>query len=187
VLALLALGVAAMAFEALVRRTAVRAVVLALVAVVAVVDQLGGVDAALPIDAVPDTALREFAADVDDALPADCGIVQLPLKDFPETGAIGAMGDYDESLPYIYSSRDDLRWSYGAVVGTLGAEGWNDATTPAAFRNEVDDSGACAVLVDTAAYTEDVGGWRAFVDAVADADEPALDSTDGRYELFLLE
>lgn len=187
VLALLALGVAAMAFEAVVRRTAVRAVVLGLVAVVAVVDQLGGVDAALPIDAVPDTALREFAAEVDDALPVDCGIVQLPLKDFPETGAIGAMGDYDESLPYIYSSRDDLRWSYGAVVGTRSAEGWNDATTPAAFRDEVDESGACAVLVDTAAYTEDVGAWRSLVDAVAEADDPALDSSDGRYELFLLE
>ncbi|WKK71828.1 hypothetical protein Q0F99_01205 [Rathayibacter oskolensis] len=99
VLALFALGVAAIALEALVRRPLLRGGVLVLIAAVAVVDQLGGVSAALPLGPAPDTALRQFAAEVDDTLPEDCGIVQLPLKDFPETGAIGAMGDYDESLP----------------------------------------------------------------------------------------
>ncbi|MWV50584.1 hypothetical protein GRS96_15025 [Rathayibacter sp. VKM Ac-2803] len=186
VLSLFALGVAAIALESLVRKRVVRIVVLALVAAVALVDQLGGVSAALPLGPAPDTALREFSAEVDDTLPEDCGIVQLPLKDFPETGAIGAMGDYDESLPYIYSSRDDLRWSYGAVVGTRGADEWNDATTPAVFGDEVQESGACAVLVDLSAYTEDVGGWQPLVDEVSDADAPALDSEDGRYELFLV-
>lgn len=105
--------------------------------------------------------------------------MQLPLKDFPETHAIGNMGDYDEALPYLFSSDESgLRYSYGAVQGTRSGDAWNDATTPGAFEREYRASGACAVLVDTFAYVDRPDDWKTFVNAVADADRPDVTSTD---------
>ena len=186
VLSVLALGIAGLAMEALASRLRVLLPVLAVVAVVGLVDQVGGASTGIDIEATSDTALRSFVDESEAVLPSDCGVVQLPLKDFPETGAIGDMGDYDEALPYVYSSDEEgLRFSYGAVRGTLSADDWDDATTTRAFEREYDASGACAVLVDTAAYVDDPDGWRAFVDAVADPDAPAVTSTD-RDERWLL-
>ncbi|QHC63569.1 hypothetical protein GSU69_13355 [Rathayibacter festucae] len=187
VLSVLALGVAGLAMEALAPRLRLLLPILAVVAVVGLVDQVGGASTGIDVEATGDSALRSFVDESEAVLRSDCGVVQLPLKDFPETGAIGDMGDYDEALPYVYSSDEDgLRFSYGAVRGTHSADDWDDATTTRAFEREYDASGACAVLVDTAAYVDDPDGWRAFVEAVADPDAPAVtsDDADQRWLLF---
>jgi hypothetical protein len=187
VLSVLALGVAGLALEAVAPKLRVLLPILAAVAVVGLIDQVGGASTAVGIAATDDSAIRSFVEESEEVLQPGCGVVQLPLKDFPETGDIGDMGDYDEALPYVYSSDEDgLRFSYGAVRGTFSADDWDDATTTRAFEREYDASGACAVLVDTAAYVDDPDGWRAFVDAVADPDAPAVtsDDADQRWLLF---
>ncbi|AND17057.1 hypothetical protein [Rathayibacter tritici] len=187
VLSVLALGVAGIALETLVRRRRLLFPALAVVAAVGLIDQVAGTAAAIPLAPTSDSSVRAFAQETERRLADGCGIVQLPLKDFPETDPIGNMGDYDEALPYLYSSDDGgLRYSYGAVRGTRSADDWNRASTPRAFEREYDASGACAVLVDTFAYVDDLDGWKPFVDAVADPDRPSVVSTDSdrRWLLF---
>jgi len=135
---------------------------------------------------VGDESIRAFALDAEALLPDDCGIVQLPLKGFPETGAIGDMGDYDQALPYIYAQDDSLRWSYGAVRGTYGADFWTDVDTKAEFTSAIEESGACAILIDQYAFTEDPDAWHTLVSGVVDPLEPDLVSDDEaeRYLLF---
>lgn len=183
----LALGVAAILIDMLAKRMRALVPVLALVSVVAAVDQLAGVNSTIPLVPTEDAVLRQFTAAMDEQLPVGCGVAQLPFKGFPETGPIGGMGDYDEGLPYVYSTDDDLRFSYGAVRGTRAGDEWNAATTPEGFATEFRDAGACAILVDTAAYPDDPQVWTALVGSVTDASSPELASEDPeqRYLLFV--
>lgn len=187
VLSVLALGVAGVAIEWAAPRRRILFPVLAALTMVGLMDQLGGTAAAIPLRPTDDASIRAFTRHTEQRLAEGCGIVQLPLKDFPETRAIGNMGDYDEALPYLFSSHESgLRYSYGAVQGTHSADAWNDATTPGAFEREYEASGACAILVDTFAYVDRPGDWKPFVNTVADADQPDVTSTDqeGRWLLF---
>ncbi|QHC67253.1 hypothetical protein GSU68_12215 [Rathayibacter sp. VKM Ac-2759] len=183
----LALGVAAILIDMLAKRLRALVPVLALVSLVAAVDQLAGVESTVPLVPSEDASLRQFTAAMDEQLPVGCGVAQLPFKGFPETGPIGGMGDYDEGLPYVYSTDDDLRFSYGAVRGTEAGDEWNGATTPEGFAEEFRDSGACAILVDTAAYPDDPQAWTSLVGTVTDTTTPALTSDDAakRYLLFV--
>jgi hypothetical protein len=188
VLSLFALGILAILIDTTIRKLWLLLPTLAVICVVAYVDQIVGISQTQPLQLRPteDGPTRAFVAEAEDALPENCGVVQLPLKDFPETFDIGRMGDYDEALPYVYAQDNDLRWSYGAVRGTYSADDWDDATTVPAFAREVRSSGACAVLVDTYAYTENLDGWQPFVESVSELDDPLLTSTDSdeRYILF---
>ncbi|KQQ10507.1 hypothetical protein [Rathayibacter sp. Leaf296] len=183
----LALGVAAILVDMLAKRMRALVPVLALVSVIAAVDQLAGVNSTIPLEPTEDAVLRQFTAAMDEQLPVGCGVAQLPFKGFPETGPIGGMGDYDEGLPYVYSTDDDLRFSYGAVRGTRAGDEWNAATTPEGFAAEFRDADACAILVDTAAYPDDPQVWTALVGSVTDASSPELTSEDPerRYLLFV--
>ncbi|MWV50588.1 hypothetical protein GRS96_15045 [Rathayibacter sp. VKM Ac-2803] len=183
----LALGALAVLIDMLAKRLRALVPTLALISVIAAVDQLAGVNAAVPIDPTDDSILRQFTTTMDQELPEGCGVAQLPFKGFPETGPIGGMGDYDEGLPYVYSTDDDLRFSYGAVRGTVAGDEWNGATTPEGFAQEFRDSGACAILVDTAAYPDDPQAWSTLVGAVTDSATPSLTSEDPakRYLLFV--
>lgn len=185
VLSLFALAFVGLLVNTFARRKAALVTTLAVIAVIAVIDQVPGIATSLPIAANADQEIRTFSADAEKALPRDCGVVQLPLKGFPETGDIGAMGDYDEGLPYVYAPTQSLRWSYGAVRGTRSGDFWASATTPSSFADAVSRSGACAVLVDTTAYPS-ASTWEPFVQAVADPSTPLLtsDGAPARYLLF---
>ena len=186
VLSLLALGVLALAIQMLAKKRVVLAIVLAVVAALGLVDQVVGEFRVARNQPVGDESIRAFAADAEELLPDDCGVVQLPLKGFPETGAVGDMGDYDQALPYIYAHDDSLRWSYGAVRGTYGADFWSEVDTQSEFTNAVEESGACAILVDQYAFTEDPDAWHGLVSGVVDPEQPDLVSDDEaeRYLLF---
>ncbi|QWT25019.1 hypothetical protein KPL76_06640 [Subtercola sp. PAMC28395] len=187
VVSMLALGVLAIFVDSLARRRWILAVVLVAVGAVALVDQTRLINFTLPLQAVSDSSLESFTASAERLLPDGCGVAMLPLKGFPETGPIGAMGDYDEMLPYVYATSDDLRWSYGAVQGTKDADFWASVTTPAQFGTAVAESGACAVMVDTYAYQGNPDGWKEWVSAAgADPSSPTITSTDPqqRYLLF---
>jgi hypothetical protein len=183
VLALFALGAVAVGLARIGRRW-VRGAVTALIVVVAVLDQLAGVSRMVPLAPTADEETASFVADVDAALEDGCGVVQLPVKSFPDSGAIGLMADYDEALPYLYTEGGALSWSYGSVLGTQGFAVFQDADDPAGFAEAVRGSGACAVVVDTAAYAFEEGAWSDDVAAVTGGGAPVAQSSSGRWLAF---
>lgn len=184
VLIMLSLGVVAVAVDMVTAKYRARQIVVAILAVVVVFDQLTGVTTVFQLKPTEDEEMKSFVADSDALLPDGCGVVQLPLKSFPDSQSIGALNDYDEALPYLYTEGDDLRWSYGAVGGTYGWDVWKDATTPASFADTVEETDACAIEIDLNGYTENVDGWKPFVEEVTGTDVPDVESSSGRYILF---
>ncbi|SMH33311.1 hypothetical protein SAMN06295885_0844 [Rathayibacter oskolensis] len=183
VIALLALGAVAIGLARIGRRW-VRFAVIALLVVVGVLDQLAGVARMVPIAPTEDEEMTSFVAEADAALPDGCGVVQLPIKSFPDSGAIGEMADYDEALPYLYTEGDHLSWSYGSIRGTTGYDVFGGVGTPEEFAAAVEESGACAVFVDTAAYVDSEGAWYDDVVAVSGSLTPVAQSSSGRWLVF---
>jgi hypothetical protein len=186
VLILFGLAFVALLVNAATAKYGVRYILGAVVGAVVVFDQLAGVAQALPVQPTADTEVTNFVAAADAALPDGCGVIQLPIKSFPESGSIGAMGDYDEGLPFLYTQPGHIRWSYGSINGTLGWNALAGATTPATFSSAVTASGACAIEVDLDAYTQNVDGWKPLVAAATgEADPtPIVTSDSGKLLLF---
>lgn len=185
VLGTLGLGFLALVIDRITRRRWLRYGSLAIACAIALVDQVAGAHAGVSLIPEPDTVIRNYAAAASAALKPGCGIVELPLKGFPETGRIGAMGDYDEGLPYVLQPRGStLRFSYGAVRGTDDALPWSKVTDAASFASATKASGACAVQVDTKAFAGHEDQWKSLVSSVGDASHPLVTSSDGRYLLF---
>lgn len=182
VIILLSLGFIALVIDRITAKFGTRYIVVGLLSVLVVFDQILGVAAQVPLAPTPDEDMSEFVAQADAELPDGCGVVQLPIKSFPDSGRIGNLNDYDEALPYLYTDSGRLDWSYGSVEGTYGFDVWDDATTPAGFADAVQETGACAIYVDTNGYTEDPEGWLPFVEA-ADATE-IVTSDSGRYLMY---
>ena len=184
---LFALGLVALVLDRLPDRFQARRLVPIAVVVVALLDQVVGVHRAVPLAPTDGAEIAAFVAAADQRLPDGCGVVQLPLKSFPDSGRIGAMNDYDEALPFLYTPAGHLRWSDGSVAGTRGWDVWSGVSDPAAFAAAVRSSGACAIVVDTAAYQSDPegeAGWRADVAAVTPAADPSVTSSSGRLLLY---
>ncbi|QHC59482.1 DUF6541 family protein [Rathayibacter sp. VKM Ac-2760] len=183
VIVLLGLGAVAIVLGRITRRW-LRIAAAVLIVGVAGLDQLAGVARMVPIAPTEDTEVSALVAEADAALPDGCGVVQLPIKSFPDSGAIGSMGDYDPGLPYLRTDGEDLVWSYGSVSGTEGYEVFDDLDTPGEFAAAVRASGACAVSVDTAAYTGREGAWEADVVSVSGSLTPTAQSSSGRWLVF---
>ncbi|KQQ22790.1 hypothetical protein ASF48_06435 [Rathayibacter sp. Leaf299] len=183
VLIVLALGAVALVLQRLRHRSA-RVLAVVLVCVLVVLDQGVGVRRMVPLAPADDAEISSFVAAVDADLADGCGVVQLPVKSFPDSGAIGSMRDYDEALPYLFTAGEDLRWSYGAVEGTPGFDVFDDAADAETFAAAVRESGACALLVDTAAYSDSEGAWFDEVVAATGGLDPMAQSSSGRWLVF---
>lgn len=61
-------------------------------------------------------AARAYAADVNRAIPEDCGVLQLPYMAYPEFGVVRGINDYDHFWTAITNPGKD--WSYGSVKYT---------------------------------------------------------------------
>jgi hypothetical protein len=183
-LILFGLGFVGLLLELATDRFRIRWVAAAVIVVVAVVDQIGGVHRAIPLVDGTDPQAAGFVKQADDLLPDGCGVVQLPLKSFPDSGTIDALGDYDEGSMYLNTPSGHLRWSYGSIRGTLGWDAWQEATTPRAFARAVAASGACAIEVDMKGYHSRPGAWKPFVQAAAGTTTPRVVSSAGRFLLI---
>jgi hypothetical protein len=184
VLILFGLAFVAILVERITPRRGIRLLVGALIVAVALVDQVAGVRRAVDVDPTADPVVASFVAKADALFPDGCGVVQLPLKSFPDSGTIGQLRDYDEALPYLYTKPGHLLWSYGSILGTRGWTIWQRSTTPATFAAAVRSTKACAVEVDRRGYTSDPAGWRLLVGAATGTATPTITSSDGRYLLF---
>lgn len=59
---------------------------------------------------------KAFFAKVRDTLPAGSAVFNVPYVFFPESGTVNGIGPYDTVRGYLQT--DDLRWSWGGVIGT---------------------------------------------------------------------
>jgi hypothetical protein len=59
---------------------------------------------------------RTFFTRVERTLPPGSAVLNVPYLFFPESGTIFGIGPYDSARGYLHT--DDLRWSWGGVVGT---------------------------------------------------------------------
>lgn len=91
--------------------------VLIVIGIVATLDQAA--PAAIPDARTKQAAFesdRAFVRDLEDRLPADAMIFQLPVVPFPESGGTAYAPDYDQlKLGYLHSTQ--LRWSGGGMRG----------------------------------------------------------------------
>jgi hypothetical protein len=103
--------------------------------------------------AVERDAGNVYAARLNQAIPADCGVLQLPFIPYPESGGREGLADYSLFMPGLTNS--DKSWSFGAVVNTVSAE-WQARLDNTLTRSDVDllgSAGFCAVHVDSRGFT----------------------------------
>jgi hypothetical protein len=125
---------------------------------------------------------QELVASLENQLPADASVVELPYEPFPEP-SLGGRAPYDPAKPYVHS--DDLRWSWGGMRGR--PEDWaaTIAGKPAAqvvpaARHE----GFSGILLDRVAYGPAAASVEADFAKVVGTEAQA--SPDGRYVFFRL-
>ena len=186
ILYLFAIGALALIIQKLITRRWLKITSAIVFALLVIVDQGIGVSRTFPVGTANDSSVKSFATQVDDELRPGCGVIQLPLKAFPESGPVGEMADYDHFMPYIYS-QGNLKWSYGAVLGTKSGDYWDKVQSRSQFVEKASTSGACAIMVNTTAYSDDKNGWYRWVERlVADVTKPEIVSSDGDYILYKL-
>ncbi len=101
-------------------------------------------------------AARAYATVANDAIPEECGVLQLPYMAYPEHGVERGVNDYDHFWTSL--TNPGKEWSYGAVKFT-------DASTWAAQLPQVPTdeqvallrgAGFCAIHLDTRGYISEV-------------------------------
>ena len=92
VLATIGLAVLAILIETAFTRHLSLWIALGLILVVAFVDQIAGVREEVDLQPTADTELRTLIASADAGLDRGCGLAQLPVKGFPESGPVGGLG-----------------------------------------------------------------------------------------------
>jgi len=95
-----------------------------------------------------------FVSAIDDELPPQAQVFQLPYVSFPEAGRVNEMGDYELLRPYIHAS--DLRWSYGAIRGRPTAKWQEDLADegPKNLLSEVSAAGFDGIYIDRLGYSD---------------------------------
>lgn len=156
-------AVAVLARTRLGRTSAVSVVVAVAVLLVATVEQVLPFRAAYADGAATGSRAvqeaRAYAAQLNAAIPADCGVLQLPYVVYPEQGSIEELGDYEHFLHGLVN--EDKEFSYGAVKGTAEAVPLQDLGNrfSAAVVRKLVDEGFCAVHVDRRGFTDTAWTW----------------------------
>ena len=127
-------------------------------AVAVAVGLIGLFDQTSPADA-PDHAgvARNWKADddfvsaIEQRLPEDAAVLQLPYMAFPENGRLNAIADYGLFKGYLHS--EDLKWTYGAVRGRpTDWLGYHKALTTEQLAAGAAAAGFGGVYVDAYGY-----------------------------------
>jgi phosphoglycerol transferase len=99
---------------------------------------------------------RVFFPNLEAQLPKGAMVFELPVHDFPESGPVLGMDDYEQFRPILHSRF--LRVSYGAVKGR-GDNDWQKQCSEKKPEEGVEDllnRGFSAILINRKAY-EDKG------------------------------
>ncbi len=95
---------------------------------------------------------RDYTTAIDEQIPQNCGVLQLPHQVYPENGPLGDLNDYEHFWTSIVDSNKS--WSYGAVKNT-DAGAWLSALPEVPNTEEVDllaQAGFCGIHLDTRAF-----------------------------------
>ncbi len=95
---------------------------------------------------------REYTTAIDQQIPQNCGVLQLPHQVYPENGPLLDLNDYEHFWTSIIDSNKS--WSYGAVKST-DASAWLSALPEVPGDAEVDllaQAGFCGIHLDTRAF-----------------------------------
>jgi hypothetical protein len=128
-------------------------------------------------------AARVYAQQVNAALPADCGVLQLPYMGYPEYGIVRGVNDYEHFWTSL--TNPGKSWSYGAVKNT-DASIWAAQLpqVPSAAQVELlRQSGFCAIHLDTRGYLHEVLG-PVVDDLTARYGAPVATGLDSSWLLF---
>ena len=97
---------------------------------------------------------RDFIAKVEQSVPGNSMIFQLPYIPFPEHPPVNDMVDYDHFKAYLHSR--SLRWSYGAIRGREG-DVWQKSIATRPLPELVETlafSGFNGIYVDRFGYSD---------------------------------
>lgn len=95
---------------------------------------------------------HDYTTAIDEQIPQNCGVLQLPHQVYPENGPLGDLKDYEHFWTSIVDSNKS--WSYGAVKNT-DAGAWLSALPEVPNTEEVDllaQAGFCGIHLDTRAF-----------------------------------
>ena len=128
---------------------------------------------------------RAYAIAVNDAIPGDCGVLQLPYLPYPEAGVIRGLYDYEHFWPAL--TNRGKSWSYGAVRNT-DASVWAAQLPQTPSVEQIAllrGAGFCAIHVDTRGYLgEEVP--VVLGDLTTKLGPPAATGADGNWQLFAI-
>ena len=192
-LLLFILGAAAVLAQTSWRRWSMRMVVAMPVAIVILV--LTAIDAVAPFRepyvtnvataSAQSQAARQYAADLNAAIPQNCAVLQLPYVPYPEAGDTRGMPDYEHFWTAL--ANHDKSFTYGAVRAT-DASVWSsqlpmvpsDATVELLRR-----AGFCAIHVDSRGYyAEEIG--PVLENLTSRFGTPVASAADGQWQAFTI-
>jgi phosphoglycerol transferase len=165
----------------------------AITAVVAAIGVAGLLDQTSPSDAPAYPAVaaswkvdEDFVSAIEQRLPGEAKILQLPYMSYPEHGQLNGISDYDLFKGYLHSAR--LKWTYGAIEGR--STDWlanHPALTPAQLAAAATAAGFGGVYLDTYGYQ--AGGAGEVAAALGQVAGPgtALVSADQRLRFYDLQ
>jgi phosphoglycerol transferase len=125
-----------------------------------------------------------FVSAIDEELPSQAQVFQLPYVPFPEGGRVNEMNDYQLLRPYFHES--DLRWSYGTVKGRPTAKWQEDVAdeAPKKLLSEVSAAGFDGIYIDRFGYADHAAELERRLGKQLEV-EPLV-SSDGRMSFFSL-
>lgn len=123
-----------------------------------------------------------FVSQIENTVPKNSMIYQLPYVPFPEYPPVNMMEDYDLFRPYLVSK--DLRWTYGTIKGREG-DIWYKATSSQPVEkmlNTISLSGFNGIYIDTFGYSDQA---KSLIDELSlRLNEQPLISTNKRFVFF---
>lgn len=126
---------------------------------------------------------RAFLAALEERLPKDSRIFQLPYMAFPENGPLNAIRDYDFLKPYLLSNH--FAWSSGGMKGRSAGE-WSRYTTSLSTPRLLEQAafvGFSGILVDRYGYAQQANNpVEAELSALIGS--PSLVSNDSRMAFY---
>jgi hypothetical protein len=126
-----------------------------------------------------------YAADVNAAVPGQCGILQLPYAVYPEQGQIERLDDYQHFWQPLVNR--EKNWSYGAVKNTAQsafAQNLSPVPGPDDFALLI-DRGFCGIHVDTRGMSDQLA-QRTTTELEALLGKPVATGMDNEWQMYSL-
>lgn len=117
-----------------------------------------------PSPAVALNPTRALIANVEQVLPRNAMVFQLPVVSFPEANPIFGLQAYDQAIPYVID-RGKLRWSFGGMRGRRAdwQINWGQLPTDTMVRG-IAVAGFDALWVDDRGYSDHGSGLHRQLD-----------------------